>query len=100
MAILSPQDKKQRNLFFILSTLAFIWLIWFGKDFFIKILPPPPPSQSFQKIEINFEVLKNPLLKNLVSFEEIPPFEGEVGREDPFVPFGGEIGRENPFLPY
>ena len=87
MEILAARDKKQRNLLFILFTIVFIWLIWFGKDFFIKILPPPPPSQSFQKIEINFEVLKNPLLKNLVSFEEIPPFEGVVGRENPFLPY-------------
>jgi len=87
MEILSLRDKKQRNTLFILFAIVFIWLIWFGKDFFIKPLPLPPPPQPLPKVEINFEVLKNPLLQNLVSFEEIPPFEGEVGRENPFLSY-------------
>jgi len=87
MEVLSPRSKQQRNILFILFALIFIWLLWFGRDFFITILPLPPPPQPLPRVEINFEVLKNPLLKNLVSLEAIPPFEGEVGRENPFLPY-------------
>lgn len=42
--------------------------------------------KHFKKIEIDFELLENPLLNQLQPIEKIPPFEGEVGRENPFIP--------------
>ena len=46
----------------------------------IPVIPEPP------KIEINFGVLKNPVLKELQPFEEINPLEERAGRENPFTP--------------
>jgi len=88
MAIL-PIKKKDRKIFnWILLIIALVLAVWFGKDFFVKpsFLAPSSPPQA-RKVEINFEVLKNPLLQDLQPFEEIPPFEGETGRENPFLPY-------------
>ena len=37
--------------------------------------------------EINWEALSDQRIKELYPFEEIPAFEGEVGRENPFLPY-------------
>ncbi|MCH8741425.1 hypothetical protein IH779_00830 [Patescibacteria group bacterium] len=88
MAIL-PIKKKDRKIFnWILLIIALILVAWFGRDFFVKpsFLSPSSLPQE-KKTEINFEVLKNPLLQDLQPFEEIPSFEGETGRENPFLPY-------------
>jgi len=51
---------------------------------------------SDKKIEINFDVLKNPILKKLQPFEIILPLEQTVKPEEPE---GVKAGRDNPFLP-
>jgi len=40
-----------------------------------------------KKIEIDFETLKSPDLEELQLFEKTPPYEGEIGRENPFIPY-------------
>jgi len=90
MAIVFLQKRKIQNyliLIFIgvlLITTIVIWQGFFRKE---KIPLPEEVLRPPKKAEINFEVLKNSLLKNLEPFQEIPPFEKEVGRENPFLPY-------------
>ena len=37
------------------------------------------------KVEIDFNVFKSPVLSKLQPFEEVPEFVGETGRENPFI---------------
>lgn len=95
MAITFTQEEnKQKNLLLIfLALILIIFLIfYFGylkkeKISFFKG-SEISPSNLPRKFEINFEVLKNPILKKLQIFEKIEPVKPE------------EVGRENPFLPY
>lgn len=86
MAILSLKGR-QKKILLILLILILIWAVWFGRDFFVKPLPPLPSPPQPKTVEINFEILKNPLLKDLRPFEELPLFEEEIGRENPFLPY-------------
>ncbi len=83
----------QRNLtlaFFIIVLIIAV-IIWRGFSTGEKTVPVGVGEVSQQKkVEINFEVLKNPTLKGLQPFEEIKPLEGATA----------EVGRENPFKPY
>lgn len=83
------REEKQRYLIFaflIIILVAFL-VLYFG--FFRKQKPSflPPTLHQPPRIEINFETLKKPFLKELLPFEEIKPFEGEIGRENPFLPY-------------
>lgn len=81
------QTKKQRNLIFVLLAIGLITalLIWQG---FLKPqkLPEVEVFKPIKKIEINFEILKNPFFEKLRSFEGIPALspEEKIGRENPF----------------
>ena len=91
MTINFPKQTKRRSylfLFFLILAVLVVILIWQGYLIKIKIkaplvLPPAP----LPKIEINYEILESPILKDLQSFEEIKPFEGQAGRENPFIPY-------------
>lgn len=96
MATLPLGKIRQKKIIWILLLLILIWAVWSSRDFFVKISSPPPPPSQPKKAEINFGVLKNPLLQGLQPFEEIPTFEFEEGVAVPEE----EIGRENPFLPF
>jgi len=79
--------KRQKYLVFILIVIiiVIVFLVW---NYFLakpKLPPlaPLPPSE----IKINFEILKSPILDELQLFEEISPFEEEIGRENPFIPY-------------
>ncbi len=82
------QKKKTRYLTFVLIVLILAILFTFYFGFFkktfstIKLEPVKPPE-----IVINFKVLDNPILKELEPFEKIRAFEGEVGRENPFIKY-------------
>jgi len=39
-----------------------------------------------KSIDIDFSILDSEEFKNLTPFEDVSPFEGKVGREDPFKP--------------
>jgi len=84
------QIKKQKYLILVFGIVILITAVILWKGFFAKEKPPevgilPIPTK---KIEINFEIFKNPLLEELQPIEKIIPETGV------------EIGRENPFLPY
>jgi hypothetical protein len=82
--------RKQRNLiivFFLVLAITFFNL-YFGY-FKKEKIPPPPPQISFpeKKIQIDFSVFENPILKELQPIEKIePPSPEEIGRENPFLP--------------
>ncbi|MBZ9571758.1 hypothetical protein KJA15_00230 [Patescibacteria group bacterium] len=89
VVITSPGRKRQRYLIFIFIAIVLGAVFILAYNFLIKprplppeILPPLPP-----KIEINFELLKSPLLREFQSFEKISSFEEEIGRENPFIPY-------------
>lgn len=79
--------KKQKYLSWVLLIIILIGALWFGKNYLVKPLPPPLPSPKEKKVEINLEILNSPILQELQPFEEISPFEGETGRENPFLPY-------------
>jgi len=88
MALLFPKERKGRkylNWIFLIVILA--GLLWFGRSYLIKPSPQPPPPPKKKTIEINLEVLKSPAIQGLQPFDEIAPFEGEIGRENPFLPY-------------
>lgn len=87
MAIaLFRQRKTQKYLILALIVIILLILVVIWQGFLLKPKLPPEGLRP-KKIEINFEVLKSPRLEELQPFEEIPPFEEEVGRENPFVPY-------------
>ncbi len=82
------QIKKQRNLIFIFVILILIIIIilWLG----FRTEEEPSEiliSKRLKRIEINLEVFQNPLLQQLQLIDKIPGFEGDLGRENPFIPF-------------
>jgi len=79
--------KKQQYLSWILAIVILIGALWFVKNYLVKPVPPPPPPPKEKKVEINLETLKSPIFQEFQSFEEILPFEGETGRENPFLPY-------------
>ena len=91
MAIDFLQAKKQqRYLILILALVIFAILIIVWQGFFkapaVSLTPLATPALP-QKVIINWSTLQAPQLKELQVFEEISPFEGEIGRENPFIPY-------------
>lgn len=79
--------KKQRNLIFVFLILILLMVIIVWRGFFVIEKPPETLVQKYlKKIEIDFATLQNPLLEQLQLMEKIPPFEKEIGRENPFIP--------------
>ena len=80
------KEKKQQYLYWIILVAILAGAIWFGRNYLIK--SPSPPSSAPQKktVDINLAVLDTEVFQNLQPFEEITPFEGEVGRANPFLP--------------
>lgn len=83
---LKPEKRKKYLLLTLPVIIAgIIYLVW---NYFLAkpapiVLEPVPPLE----IKINFEILENPDLDKLQLYEEISPFEGEIGRENPFIPY-------------
>jgi len=92
MAIIyTEQRKKQKKLIFILVflVLATFFVVWQGffKGPSSKNKGTEASAFMFKKIEIDFKVLENPILKKLEDFTKILPFEQPKGRENPFLPY-------------
>jgi len=81
------REKRQQYLAFLLLIVILIGAIWFLWPKISPSLPAPPPPPKPKKVEINFEALKKETTKDLRLFEEITPFEEEIGRENPFLPY-------------
>lgn len=71
----------------ILITVFVWWRGFFAGKRLPAILPPTEVEIPTKKIELNFEIFKNPFLEELQLPEPIPPFEGKAGRENPFLPY-------------
>lgn len=83
--------KKLRYLVFVLLAILaaiIIIVLWPNiSGFFLGVKPLvlPPLEITEEKVEIDFEVFKHPLLEKLRLFPEIEPFTEEIGRENPFI---------------
>ena len=91
MAITFLQAKKrQRYLVLTLALAIFVILIIVWQSFLKgKEAPVNPlvPLLAPQKVLIDWQTLKDPKIAALQTFEQILPFEDEVGRENPFIPY-------------
>jgi hypothetical protein len=81
------QLKRQKNMIIVFIVLILITavIIWRG------ILVEPKIDEKiipkyFKDIEIDFSTLKDPRLEEFNLMERIPHFEGQVGRQNPFIP--------------
>jgi len=84
------KKKKQKNLVQIFLLIVFLLLLFFLYNFQQKkedTVVVPEPVLEVPEIEIKWEAVKDSRLEELKLFEEINPFEEEVGREDPFLPY-------------
>ncbi len=80
--------KEDKSLKYLILGAVVLSLIILVKEVILKpeqlSLPESPYSSS--KIKINFNLLEDKALKELILFERISP-PGEVGRENPFKPY-------------
>ena len=90
MAITFFQEKKrQRYLILALALVIFVILLIVWKGFSkpgeepTTVLPGFAPSP----VEIDWSVLQSPQLTELQALATTTPFEGETGRENPFLPY-------------
>jgi flagellar basal body-associated protein FliL len=90
MAITFSQGKnKQRNLILIAvliiaAVFAIVYWIFSGNS------PGEAESEqvaTFKTIEIDFSLLEKEAIKNLKLLSDIEVFQGEIGRENPFIPY-------------
>ncbi len=102
MAITILQKKSGQKYLILIFGLLIVFIVlvlWSG--FFKKSASSlfVPEAAEPRKIEINFEILKIPFLKEALPFESIKPFE-ETKLPDEETKLPEKIGRDNPFLPY
>lgn len=91
MVIVTPFQAKKKQRYFILilvvSLLGIAFIVrykFLPKQLTTSHVLPPKPAE----ININFEVLKSPLLSKLSPFEGIPYFNPEdAGRSNPLQPY-------------
>ncbi len=84
------QKKKQQQLLpiLVLAIITTCFVVWWGflrKEegvVFEEITP-----EMFSGVNINFQFLQDFVPEDFESFEETPAFEGQIGRENPFVPY-------------
>ncbi len=78
------KEKKQVIIIAILIVVGALVVM-----FITKLQPAPLPVETSNPAgpEINWDALSDERINDLHPFEEIPAFEGEVGRENPFLPY-------------
>lgn len=81
------QRKRRKYLQWVFIIVILIGALWFGRNYLVEPFSSPPSTPKEKKVEINLEILKKPVLQELQPFGEIPPFEGDIGRENPFLPY-------------
>lgn len=84
---ISKAEHRQQYLAGLLVVLVLIALyVWKGKDLLVgqsaQVITPQFQSKN---VNIDFDFLEKPIFDELRTFEEIQPFEGEVGQTNPFV---------------
>ncbi len=83
------ERKKQKYLTLILMAVFVITavILWFGYFRKPKPVSENAPVGSIKEIKIDFDVLDNQFLQESQVFEKAPSFEGEIGRDNPFLPY-------------
>ncbi len=83
------KEAKQRYLILIFASLFLVTFLTVYFSFFKKKESPlaSPTVYEQPEIEINFEVINSSFIKELLPFEEIKPFDAQIGRENPFEPY-------------
>lgn len=87
-ALKTREKQTVLALVFIIVVFLTIMVIFFGLVRREKVAAPPAsvvPAYEIKTIEINFDVLKSQILKELEKFEEIKLPETK-GRDNPFLP--------------
>lgn len=83
------KDNRQQIMIFVFVAVILVTLFVLWDNYGRKIKIPDNTSEQTtyipKKIEIDFDFLKNPVLKELQPYEEIQPLEDEAGRENPFI---------------
>lgn len=92
------EKKKQRYLLLVFGVVIVVTLavVWFGflqdkVTFFKAQTPAPSPFASRNIIQIDFDFLEGSLLKEMDVFNEVSPYEGGIGRENPFILGGAPL---------
>ncbi len=85
------EKKKQKYLVILVSSviLVTVLILWFGvfKDKSNLMVFEIRPANLIKEIDVDFNALDNSIFDDLKVFEDIPEFEGEIGRENPFLPY-------------
>ncbi len=87
------EKKKQKRLIVVLIIIVLVTIVILKRDYFSKEGGKGFFSQSsvsvvnYPEIKIDFSVFDNELVKNLSPFERISQFQGEKGRDNPFLPY-------------
>jgi len=79
--------KRQRYLIFVFSLVILITAFILWRGYFAEKPPEKPILKPSRKIEIDFEVLKNPILEKFQPVEKIEEIKEGIGRETPFLPY-------------
>lgn len=91
MAITFLEKRKRlKSLIPILVIIIFITGIIIWRGFFAKEKPSALEEISkpaVKELKIDFSTLESPGFEEFQLFEKTPPFEGEAGRENPFIPY-------------
>jgi len=84
------ERKKMRRLTLVLAAVLLLTAIIVWRGIISKQSSPLPSSVTAvqtNKIEIDWNIVKSPVLETLLPFEEISPFKGTAGRKNPFLPY-------------
>ena len=96
MAIFTNQQKKQKYMIWVFVAVLIVTLtvIYFGflKDTIsigrvnVPIFGQDAGNAAIGNINIDFNMLDKKEFKELTPFDDVVPFNGKVGREEPFKP--------------
>jgi len=83
------QRKKQKYLTLIVMIVFVITavILWFGYFRKSESALEEVLVSSVKEIKIDFDVLESPFLQESQVFQKTPSFEGEIGRDNPFLPY-------------
>jgi hypothetical protein len=82
------KKKKQQYLLYIavgILVVTFV-ILWFG--YLNKPVQAPSSEEVIinkKNIVINYSILENPIIKALIPFVETPLYQGQLGRDNPFL---------------
>jgi len=94
MTTVTFQEEKKKGYLALIALVVIVLLIFIvfrhgaskeGRN--SMAVPAQPSSFSLEEIKINLDIFKNPFFEKALPFEKIKPFEGQIGRENPFAPY-------------